>query len=162
MDPVTTPPPPGQQFSDADWCAALPHRDPRDLPALITRFERAGLTPHRVTYALRDLGDALTEIDPAIPEHTLGYGPPGATGHQGVEAVALLAAEIETYASHVARRAARMRANAFTVLIATSGESLSTIAARMGISKQALHASAAKRHPLAEGLTARLTAWRNP
>ena len=54
-----------------------------------------------------------------------------------------------------------MRANAFTVLIATSGESLSTIAARMGISKQPC-ASAAKRHPLAEGLTARLTAWRNP
>ena len=68
-----------------------PHRTPR--PARPHHQIRAGgLAPH-VTDALRDLGTP-SRYRPAIPEHTLRYDPPGATGHEGVEAVALLAAEI--------------------------------------------------------------------
>lgn len=119
-------------YSDAEWVTVLVHRSPREIPDVADRFERVGVSPDTVAKVLSDLGDHLINCFPDDwpPE----YG--------GLDGVALLSAEVESYAGHAADRASRARGAIFNRLIRDSDDSLSAIAHRLGISKQTLHRAA--------------------
>lgn len=118
---------------DAEWAAALPHREPEEIPVVADRFTAEGITPEVVTKVVFDLGDQM------IAQFTAGQFP---DEYGGLLGVALLGAEVEVYADHAARRASRVRADSLALALATSGESLATIAAHLGITKQNVHRAA--------------------
>lgn len=115
---------------DAEWVVALPHREPEEIPAVADRFTAAGIAPEVVTKVVFDLGDQMLSgfVTGQFPDE---YG--------GLIGVALLAAEVEVFCAHAAQRAARARADALGLVLATGGESLAAVASRLGITKQTLH-----------------------
>lgn len=122
-----------QNHSDAEWTAVLGHRPPAEIPDVADRFERFGVEPGTVQKVLHDLGDNLVDgFQSGWPD---GY--PDTYG--GLDGLALLGAEVEVFAAYASRRAARVRADAFARLAVESGDSLDTIAKRLGIKKQTVH-----------------------
>ncbi|WP_432840079.1 hypothetical protein [Dactylosporangium sp. CA-092794] len=112
------------------WKEVLAHRDPADAVQAARRFDESGLTPDRVRAALADGGDALYAA--------ARTGEPGwAEEFGGPLAVALLAAEVSAFASHLNSRAARLRSLAVNQLL--DDLSAVTVAEHLGVSRQKVY-----------------------
>ncbi len=127
---------------DAEWVQVLAHRPDEEIPATIDRFVALSITPTLVATTLADLGDDVVAKFPPYPLDPSDIR--WAENIGGLKGVALLAAEIEVYSSYAQRRAARIRAEAFELLIHSSDQSLAELGQELGMSKQVI-SRAAKR-----------------
>jgi hypothetical protein len=108
----------------------LAHR-PADARAdAVARFTDHGITPAQVRAVLTDGGDALYAAASAGAD---GWAEP----FGGPLGVALLAAEVSAYTSHLTARAAGVRAVAVGRLL--DDLSAVTVAARLGVSRQKVY-----------------------
>lgn len=112
------------------WEPVLRHRSEAEVPEVVARLERAGLSPEVVHHALRDAGDAL---------YTAAQG--GAHGWAdrfgGPLVAALLAAEISALTVHLNSRASSVRSMAVEDLL--EDYSAVTVAAELGVSRQKVY-----------------------
>ncbi len=147
-----------EQADDAEWVPVLAHRPVEEIPATIDRFVAVGVTPPMVAKTLDDLGDQVVDtfppypLDPADTRWAEDLG--------GLKGVALLATEIEVYSSYAQRRAARIRAEAFELLIYSSDQSLAELGKDLGMSKQVI-SRASKRPGILSDFMTKLS-WRTP
>ncbi|HEY4535498.1 MAG TPA: hypothetical protein VIG71_05930 [Enteractinococcus sp.] len=114
------------------WAETLAHRIVADvdLEELISRFTSCGLTPLDVRTVLMDGGDSLYQA--AVD------GAPGwAEQFGGPLAVALLAAEVSAFASHLNSRASGVRAVAVDTLL--DDFSAVSVARELGVSRQKVY-----------------------
>lgn len=113
------------------WVAALAHREPADVPALVARLEEVGVTPEMVVAAIADLGASLTAASARAGDE--GW----ADAFGGPFAVALLAAEVSAYASNIVSLASRARSIAVDELL--EDYSAVHVASRLGVSRQKVY-----------------------
>jgi len=116
----------------ADWAGVLAHRVVAgvDIEELITRFTACGLTPQDVNAVLMDGGDALYQA-------AVNAEPGWAEQFGGPLAVALLAAEVSAFASHLNTRASGVRAVAVDTLL--DDLSAVSVARELGVSRQKVY-----------------------
>lgn len=114
------------------WAQVLAHRTAAnaDLDELVTRFTSCGIEPQEVRAVLMDGGDRLYEA-------AAGGEPGWAEQFGGPLAVALLAAEVSAFASHLNSRAAGVRSAAVDSLL--DDYSAVTVARELGVSRQKVY-----------------------
>ncbi|HWL77531.1 hypothetical protein [Microbacterium sp.] len=113
------------------WLTALAHREPSEVAAVASRFEEVGVTPEMVRETIADLGATLTAAAAHCDDEHW------ADPFGGPLAVALLAAEVSAFASHVVSLASRVRSIAVDDLL--EDFSAVDVAARLGVSRQKVY-----------------------
>ncbi|MEY8568404.1 hypothetical protein [Brevibacterium linens] len=114
------------------WAQVLAHRavDGMDLDELVARFTSCGIGPQEVSAVLMDGGDSLYEA-------AAGGEPGWAEQFGGPLAVALLAAEVSAFASHLNSRASGARSVAVDTLL--DDHSAVAVARELGVSRQKVY-----------------------
>ncbi|TGD33129.1 hypothetical protein EB835_01075 [Brevibacterium sp. S22] len=101
-----------------------------DLDELVARFTSCGIGPQEVSAVLMDGGDSLYEA-------AAGGEPGWAEQFGGPLAVALLAAEVSAFASHLNSRASGARSVAVDTLL--DDYSAVAVARELGVSRQKVY-----------------------
>lgn len=114
------------------WAQVLAHRAVAgaDLDELVARFTSCGIEPQEVRAVLMDGGDRLYEA-------AASREPDWAEEFGGPLAVALLAAEVSAFASHLNSRASGVRSVAVDSLL--DDYSAVTVARELGVSRQKVY-----------------------
>jgi hypothetical protein len=119
-----------QPGGDTSWDAVLAHRAPDARPAVLERFQSAGISAEQVRAVLDDGGDELYAA-------AVGGAADWAKPYGGALAVALLAAEVGALTAHLTSRSSAIRALAVDALL--DDFSAVTVANRLGVSRQKVY-----------------------
>ncbi|MCK6066545.1 MULTISPECIES: hypothetical protein [Microbacterium] len=122
----------GQSTTGAkEWTAVLAHRQDAATAAQVRdRFIEHGVTPDTVAAALGDGGAGLASAATSgRPDWAVPYG--------GLLGVALVAAEVAAYSSHLVARASAVRSVAVSALL--EDFSAVSVAGDLGVSRQKVY-----------------------